>query len=103
MNGNLQMYQRGLVVLTKQRGAQWTDFYLTGYFPGIQYNKTYSIKVRGYVGGVWGVYGTACTLTTPTVVLTTTQLASAYCNTTLPVVSNSTRISCNPITGVNKL
>jgi uncharacterized delta-60 repeat protein len=89
----------GTVVLTKLRAAQWTDFYLTGYFPGIQYNKTYSIKVRPYVGGIWGTYGTACTLTTPTVALTTTQLNPTYCNTTLTVVSNATRISCNPITG----
>lgn len=89
----------GNIVLTKLRNAQWTDFYLTGYFPSIQYNKTYSIKVRPYVGGIWGTYGTACTLTTPTVALTTTQLNSTYCNTTLSVVSNSTRISCNPITG----
>lgn len=89
----------GNVVLTKLRAAQWTDFYLTGYFPNIQFNKTYSIKVRAYVGGIWGDYGTACTLTTPTVALTTTQLKTAFCNTTLTTLSNSTRISCDVITG----
>ncbi len=31
----------------------------------IQYNTTYSIKVSAYIAGVWGDYGTACTVTTP--------------------------------------
>ena len=57
----------GNVVFTKQRSAQWTDFYLKGYFTTILYNHTYSIKVRAYVNGVWGTFGNACNLTTPAV------------------------------------
>ena len=53
------------MVLTKQRNASYTDFYIKGYFPAIQTSHTYSIKVRGYLSGAWGTYGTACTITTP--------------------------------------
>jgi hypothetical protein len=89
----------GLVVFTKQRGFQWTDFYLTGYWPYIQYNKTYSIKVRAKVGSTWGNYGTACTITTPTAGLVPTELTSTYCNTTLSSFNSSTTIRCNQVTG----
>ena len=89
----------GTIVLTKLRNAQWTDFYLTGYFPSIQFNKTYSIKVRAYVGGIWGNYGTACLLTTPTAPALSTQLSTAYCNSTLTTLSNTTRIYCDAVTG----
>jgi uncharacterized delta-60 repeat protein len=89
----------GNVVLTKLRAAQWTDFYLTGYFPTIQYNKTYSIKVRAYVGGIWGLYGTACNLTTPFAPVLPTQLTTAYCNTTLATLGSSTKIYCDAVTG----
>ncbi len=33
-------------------------------------NTTYSIKVAAYVNGVWGNYGTACTVTTPSSIST---------------------------------
>lgn len=89
----------GLVVFTKQRGAPWADFYLTGYWPNVQYNKTYSVKVRAKVGTAWGNYGTACTLTTPSASLIPTQLTSTYCNTTLSSFNNSTIIRCVPVTG----
>ncbi|MBK8367588.1 MAG: T9SS type A sorting domain-containing protein [Bacteroidetes bacterium] len=89
----------GNVVFTKQRGAQWADFYLTGYWPNVQYNKTYSVKVRAKVGSTWGNYGTACMLTTPTASLVPTQLTSSYCNTTLSSFNNSTIIRCVPVTG----
>ncbi|MES2588340.1 MAG: GEVED domain-containing protein [Bacteroidota bacterium] len=32
---------------------------------GIQLNTTYDVKVAAYVNGVWGNYGTLCTVTTP--------------------------------------
>ncbi len=89
----------GLVVFTKQRNAQWADFYLTSYWPYIQYNKTYSVKVRAKVGTTWGNYGPACTITTPTAGLAPTELTSAYCNTTLSSFNSSTIIRCNQVTG----
>lgn len=89
----------GSVDLTKQRGAQWTDFYLLGYFPNIEYNKVYNVRVRAFVSGTWGSYGDVCTLTTPTVGLTTTELTTTFCNTTLTSLNNSTKIKCNPVTG----
>lgn len=92
----------GNVVFTKKRGWQWTDFYLTGYWPTIQYNKTYSIKVRAYVGGVWSTYGNPCTVTTPTTApasMVNTQLTTAYCNQTLTSLNSTTKIYCNIVQG----
>jgi hypothetical protein len=89
----------GLVVFTRQRGFQWTDFYLTGYFPNIQYNKTYSVKVRAYVGGTWGSFGNACTVTTPATVLLPTKLTDVYCGTTLSTLTSSTKIYCDQVLG----
>jgi uncharacterized delta-60 repeat protein len=89
----------GTVVLTRQRGAQWPDFYLTSYFPTIQYNKTYSIKVRALVGGIWGNYGPSCTLTTPTALGGLTELTPTFCNTSLTTLDATTRPRCNSVTG----
>jgi hypothetical protein len=87
------------VVFTRTRNAQWTDFYLLSYFPSIQYNKTYSIKVRAKVGNTWGAFGSACTITTPTAVAVPTQLTPADCNSTLTSFNTTTTIRCNPVTG----
>ncbi|MBK8368441.1 MAG: T9SS type A sorting domain-containing protein [Bacteroidetes bacterium] len=89
----------GAIVLTKQRGAQWTDFYLTSYFPNIQFNKTYNVKVRANVGGIWGNYGSACTLTTPTALGGLTELTPTFCNTSLTTLNATTRPRCNSVTG----
>ena len=48
---------------------------------GIEYGTTYNVRVRAKVAGVWGSFGSTCTVTTPA--LPTPQLAVASCNTTL--------------------
>lgn len=63
------------------RGYHWTNFRLA-FVSGIAYNTTYTVEVAAEVGGVWGPYGAACQLTTPSVV-PATQLVSSQCNTTL--------------------
>jgi hypothetical protein len=89
----------GLVVFTRLRNAQWPDFYLTSYWPAVQYNKTYSVKVRAKVGTTWGNYGPACTITTPTAGLVPTELTTTYCNTTLSSFNSATIIRCNQVIG----
>jgi uncharacterized delta-60 repeat protein len=48
----------------KQSANNLVDMYLS-YIPQVTYNKSYSIRVRALSGGVWGTFGTACTVTTP--------------------------------------
>lgn len=45
------------------RGSALTSWYLTTN-GGILTNTTYTVTVRAYVGGVWGTFGPACTITT---------------------------------------
>ena len=47
----------------------------------------YSIQARAKVGGVWGCFGNACTVTTPSTV-PATQLTGAHCNSTLSALNN---------------
>ncbi len=56
-------------------------------FTGIVYSTVYDVKVRVKINGVYGAYGSTCTITTPAPL--TTQLASGYCNITLPAMSNN--------------
>ncbi len=51
------------------------------YFSGTTYGKTYRVRVRARVGGVWGTLGVPCDLSTPAVTLT--QLRAYDCNSTL--------------------
>jgi hypothetical protein len=46
---------------------------------GIMAGTTYSVSVALQLNGVWGDYGTVCTITTPAT-LPTTQLRSQFCN-----------------------
>lgn len=90
------------VAFTKARMAEWTDFYLTGYWPQIQYNKTYSVKVKAYVNGVWGAYGNACTITTPatpSASMATTKLTTVFCDQTLTSLNSTTKIYCDIVQG----
>lgn len=68
--------------------------------PTYQYARTYSIRVRVMVSGVWGNYGTACNVTTPNVVLPAgqAQVIASQCGSTLS--SLSTLISTTSLGGV---
>lgn len=46
------------------KGSSNTLFRMN-YLSGIQFNTTYTIRVAAMVGGLWGAYGPACTVTTP--------------------------------------
>ena len=48
---------------------------------GVTYAKTYNVEVAAQVNGVWGSYGSICTITTPA--LPTPKLTTAFCGATL--------------------
>jgi len=73
------------------------DMYLS-YIPQIIYNKTYSIRVRAYSGGIWMAFGTACNVTTPLNPIT--KLQTAYCSTTLTALSD--RLKCDVVPNTTK-
>lgn len=66
------------------------------YVPGIQYAKTYSVDVRAMVGGVWGSYGTRCSVTTPASI-PTTKLKPASCG--ILLTSLSQVLTCEYVAG----
>lgn len=81
-------------VLTYIRGNYLTNFQMV-WVSGVKYGKTYNVDVRAYVGGVWGSYGTVCSVTTPA--FPTTKIRTADCGATLPAVS--TTIYCDAVSG----
>lgn len=46
------------------------------FFSGIQYNRTYDIRIGAYVNGSWEPYGSVCQVTTPTSAPTPSLVAS---------------------------
>jgi ribosomal protein L6P/L9E len=58
-----------------------SNFNLTQ-FTGLVNNTTYSVSVRVYIGGSWGSFGPACTVTTPATT-PTTSLQPSSCGITL--------------------
>jgi hypothetical protein len=52
----------------------------------IDYNTSYEVRVRVKINGVWGPFGTMCTITTPSTI-PSSQIAN-YCNATLPLLNS---------------
>lgn len=80
---------------TYTRNANATDFSLHR-LSGIKYGTTYEVRVRAYVNGSWGSYGTVCMLSSPAII-PTTKIRAADCGATLAAVS--TRIYCDAVSG----
>lgn len=72
------------------------SYFKMSWVSGIQYNRTYSVRISAYVNGAWQPYGTACNITTPASI-PTTQLSSTVCNTS--VAARSTVFTFNPVIG----
>ena len=66
---------------TRARGAATTSIPRT-WILGLQFGKTYDVKVRTKVGGVWGTFGSACTITIGTTV-PLTQVDPSQCGQTV--------------------
>lgn len=49
---------------TIQRGFALTNFHLT-WVPGIQYGKTYNVRIKPFVNGAWKDYGPICEIIVP--------------------------------------
>ncbi|MBI2968608.1 MAG: T9SS type A sorting domain-containing protein, partial [Bacteroidetes bacterium] len=78
---------------TVQRNHSSNNFY-PGWVGGIQYGKTYDVRVRAYSGGAWGSFGTVCQITTPASV-PATKVRTADCGITLSSLSQA--IYCDPV------
>ncbi len=76
------------------RGNNLTTFKMS-WIPGIQYGRTYNVKVAAYVGGVWQAYGNTCTVTTPSTI-TTTQFNAGFCNVTLSNLNQNLNFTLVP-------
>ncbi|OFX37843.1 MAG: hypothetical protein A2X08_06010 [Bacteroidetes bacterium GWA2_32_17] len=81
---------------TVTRGSSTTSLYLNT-IPGLRYEKTYDVKVKAYVSGVWGEYGTMCQITLPSFPLT--KLNSTSCGVT--VANINAIIYCNVVAGAS--
>jgi hypothetical protein len=58
--------------------VRWNNLttFKMSWVPGIQYGRTYSVRIAAYVGGVWQSYGNTCTITTPAIAsIPTTQFS----------------------------
>ena len=87
-------FVNGGTTLTRIRTNGFTNMQLV-WVNGLQYGTTYQVSVRARVSGVWGNFGTACAISTPT--FTATQVQSSFCGTT--VSSLNQNLICDPITG----
>ena len=64
-------------------------FFLTDTALGT-YGTTFSLKTSAKINGIWGNYGTSCSISTPALVansVPTTQLMSSFCNATLAALN----------------
>ena len=86
-------FTNGSTVLTKTRNNSQRNMWF-GAVNGIQAGLTYSVRVRAFVGGMWGPYGVACDITAP-IAVPETELTSAYCN--IMVNTLATWVTCNSV------
>jgi hypothetical protein len=82
-------------VYLKQSANNLVDMYLS-YIPQVVFNKTYSIRVRAFSNGIWGVFSNSCSVTTPA--SSATKLQTAFCSTTLTTLSDRLRCDLVPNT-----
>ncbi len=61
-------------------------FYLTSLASGAVYNRIYTVSVSTKYNGVWGIYGTECTITSPAAPLTKVQ--TSQCNSVMATVNS---------------
>jgi len=65
------------------------------YILGLQYGQTYNVRVKAKVGGVWGSYGSPCTITISGSI-PTTQVATSQCG---QAMNLSGLFYCNGVAG----
>ena len=77
---------------TVRRGGNFTNYFLYN-IPTIRYGYSYTVRVRAYVNGFWGSFGSPCTITLPAV--PTTKLSNASCNAIVATLKDN--ITCNQV------
>jgi PKD repeat protein len=87
--------QGATTISTYTRGTSIADCNLIN-VSNLQYGQMYDVYVRGKVGGVFGPYGTSCTVTTPTSI-PPTEVAGLYCGANLTNISSG--IFCDAVQG----
>ena len=71
------------------RGNNQTIFRMS-WVSGIQYGRTYNIRISAFAGGAWQPYGNSCTVTTPAnAAIPTTQFSAGSCNITLNTLNQN--------------
>ncbi|MES2514160.1 MAG: T9SS type A sorting domain-containing protein [Bacteroidota bacterium] len=75
-----------------------TNNFKMSWIPGIEYGRTYTIKVSAYIAGAWQPYGNACNVTTPAPAsIPTTQFSAGSCNVTINALDQ--KLNFNTIAG----
>jgi len=87
----------GASVQTFVPAAGSNIFTLTELPNGASFSTTYSIRVATLVNGVWGAYGDACTVTTPSAA---TKVTATQCGVTIPALN--TPIYADEVTGATE-
>ena len=67
-------------------------------FSGLSYNSTYTVRIKTFIGGIWGNYGNPCTVSLPNTLQT--QLIPAQCGQTLTQINDY--IYASEIIGVSQ-
>ncbi len=80
---------------TIQRGNSLNNFFLT-WVPGIQYGKTYDVRIKPLVNGVWKDYGIVCRITVPAPI-PYTKLRNEDCG--ISTTSLSQQLFCDFVAG----
>ena len=71
--------------------------YRMSWITGVQYGRTYNVRISAMINGAWQAYGNMCTVTTPSAIPTT---QFAICGNTVP--SLTTTVNFNPVVGATK-
>ena len=95
-------FTEGVTTITKQRssclyGLGSSYSINLGWISGLEYGKTYSVKVKAKVNGKWGGYGDICSITISGI--TGTKLSDIDCYST--VSSLGSFIHCDKVTGAD--
>ena len=77
--------QSGGPVIVKQRGSNASNLLLST-VSGLKLGRTYDVKVKAYISGVWGLFGNTCSITMPNPSAPTVQ--GIYCGTSINLATD---------------
>lgn len=80
---------------TVQKGNSLTNLYLTG-VQGMQYGKTYNVRIKPFKNGVWEEYGPICQITVPSPI-PQTKVRADVCGSSTSSLAHA--LFCDPVAG----